>query len=218
VPAVVCVRGRAPCECGAPPLMRRGVHSPPRSLGNNEDKFYTDWEESFDAFDQMGLHENLLRGIYGYGAWGGEEARRSGYCSARCQPPSGAARPAQQRTQRVALFSVGFGGQGRASSAARCTVSRHAGGLEPASHSRCSACSQSHMTVSSRCLAAAGVGCGAEEGAGSESSAAPFAPRFVTFCGPAQHCSIMQHALCMVNMGFGALRKARPSCCMRSSF
>ena len=37
------------------------------SLQNNEDKFYTDWEESFDSFDQMNLHENLLRGIYAYG-------------------------------------------------------------------------------------------------------------------------------------------------------
>eukprot|EP00798_Chlamydomonas_sp_ICE-L_P017387 gene17387-23690_t len=36
-------------------------------LQNNEDKFYTDWEESFDSFDQMNLHENLLRGIYAYG-------------------------------------------------------------------------------------------------------------------------------------------------------
>jgi translation initiation factor 4A len=39
------------------------------SLSNNEDKFYTDWEESFDSFDQMNLHENLLRGIYAYGAF-----------------------------------------------------------------------------------------------------------------------------------------------------
>jgi translation initiation factor 4A len=29
--------------------------------------FFTEWEESFDSFDQMGLHENLLRGIYSYG-------------------------------------------------------------------------------------------------------------------------------------------------------
>lgn len=36
-------------------------------LGSNADKFYTDWEESFESFDQMGLHENLLRGIYAYG-------------------------------------------------------------------------------------------------------------------------------------------------------
>lgn len=38
------------------------------SLGSNTDSFYTDWEETFDSFDQMGLHENLLRGIYAYGA------------------------------------------------------------------------------------------------------------------------------------------------------
>ena len=41
---------------------------PCHSLSNNEDKFFTDWEETFDSFDQMGLHENLLRGIYAYGA------------------------------------------------------------------------------------------------------------------------------------------------------
>lgn len=30
-------------------------------------EFYTEWEESFDSFDQMNLNENLLRGIYAYG-------------------------------------------------------------------------------------------------------------------------------------------------------
>ena len=35
--------------------------------GNDEEKFYTEWEDSFESFDQMGLHENLLRGIYAYG-------------------------------------------------------------------------------------------------------------------------------------------------------
>jgi translation initiation factor 4A len=39
------------------------------SLTNNTDNFYTDWEESFDSFDQMNLHENLLRGIYAYGGF-----------------------------------------------------------------------------------------------------------------------------------------------------
>jgi len=34
---------------------------------NAEEKFFTDWEETFDSFDQMNLHENLLRGIYAYG-------------------------------------------------------------------------------------------------------------------------------------------------------
>jgi len=29
--------------------------------------FFTEWEETYDSFDQMGLHENLLRGIYAYG-------------------------------------------------------------------------------------------------------------------------------------------------------
>ncbi len=36
------------------------------SLGNTGE-FYKDWEESFDSFDAMGLHENLLRGIYAHG-------------------------------------------------------------------------------------------------------------------------------------------------------
>lgn len=31
------------------------------------DDFFTEWEESYDSFDDMGLHENLLRGIYAYG-------------------------------------------------------------------------------------------------------------------------------------------------------
>lgn len=32
-------------------------------------EFFTDWNESYDSFDQMNLHENLLRGIYAYGAY-----------------------------------------------------------------------------------------------------------------------------------------------------
>lgn len=32
-------------------------------------EFYTEWTESFDSFDQMNLHENLLRGIYAYGEY-----------------------------------------------------------------------------------------------------------------------------------------------------
>ena len=30
-------------------------------------EFFTEWEETFESFDQMGLNENLLRGIYAYG-------------------------------------------------------------------------------------------------------------------------------------------------------
>lgn len=33
----------------------------------DKEAFYTDWEETYESFDQMGLHENLLRGIYAYG-------------------------------------------------------------------------------------------------------------------------------------------------------
>ncbi len=35
----------------------------------DSDTFYTEWEETYDSFDQMGLHENLLRGIYAYGGF-----------------------------------------------------------------------------------------------------------------------------------------------------
>ena len=35
--------------------------------GEGGETFYTEWEESFESFDQMNLHENLLRGIYAYG-------------------------------------------------------------------------------------------------------------------------------------------------------
>lgn len=49
-------------------------------METNKSEFFTEWEESFDAFDQMGLHENLLRGIYAYGegasALGGGAAAR----------------------------------------------------------------------------------------------------------------------------------------------
>ena len=36
-------------------------------IGGEGDTFYTEWEETYESFDQMGLHENLLRGIYAYG-------------------------------------------------------------------------------------------------------------------------------------------------------
>ena len=31
-------------------------------------EYFTDWNETYESFDQMQLHENLLRGIYAYGA------------------------------------------------------------------------------------------------------------------------------------------------------
>jgi hypothetical protein len=48
----------------------------------------SDWTEVAETFDAMGLHENLLRGIYAYGA---------------CQAPPGlvAAAGAQRRTARA---------------------------------------------------------------------------------------------------------------------
>lgn len=29
--------------------------------------FFTEWTDTFASFDEMGLHESLLRGIYAYG-------------------------------------------------------------------------------------------------------------------------------------------------------
>jgi hypothetical protein len=31
------------------------------------DEVFSTWDEAFESFDEMGLHENLLRGIYAYG-------------------------------------------------------------------------------------------------------------------------------------------------------
>ncbi len=31
-------------------------------------EYFTEWNETYESFDQMQLHENLLRGIYAYGA------------------------------------------------------------------------------------------------------------------------------------------------------
>lgn len=36
-------------------------------MNEGGEDFFTEWEDSYDSFDQMGLHENLLRGIYAYG-------------------------------------------------------------------------------------------------------------------------------------------------------
>ena len=44
-----------------------------RRMGETNE-FYTDWTESYDSFDQMNLHENLLRGIFAYGACPGGAA------------------------------------------------------------------------------------------------------------------------------------------------
>lgn len=38
-----------------------------RSLSGEGDDFISTWEEVHETFDVMGLHENLLRGIYAYG-------------------------------------------------------------------------------------------------------------------------------------------------------
>lgn len=55
-------------DCCSDPDRRRTCLACPCSMSSDDnDKFFTEWEETFDSFDQMGLHENLLRGIYAYG-------------------------------------------------------------------------------------------------------------------------------------------------------
>ena len=49
-------------------------------------EFFQEWTESSDSFDQMGLNESLLRGIYAYGA------SRQGFasqCSRMLSTPAG---------------------------------------------------------------------------------------------------------------------------------
>ena len=36
-------------------------------MGDTTNDYFTEWNESSESFDQMNLHENLLRGIYAYG-------------------------------------------------------------------------------------------------------------------------------------------------------
>ncbi len=36
-------------------------------VAEEEEDFTTNWEESVESFDDMGLKEDALRGIYGYG-------------------------------------------------------------------------------------------------------------------------------------------------------
>jgi len=55
------------------PAPQRAPPPSHHSLESKENQFFTEWEESFDSFDQMGLHENLLRGIYAYGELGAFE-------------------------------------------------------------------------------------------------------------------------------------------------
>lgn len=36
-------------------------------LSEEGSDFFTSYDEVYESFDKMGLHENLLRGIYAYG-------------------------------------------------------------------------------------------------------------------------------------------------------
>lgn len=49
------------------PFDSRAYDQKMETLMTDKEAFYTDWEETYESFDQMGLHENLLRGIYAYG-------------------------------------------------------------------------------------------------------------------------------------------------------
>lgn len=40
----------------------------PPCRNQDGEEFFKEWTESSDSFDQMGLHDSLLRGIYAYGA------------------------------------------------------------------------------------------------------------------------------------------------------
>jgi len=56
--------------CGIVLSTARLTTLPPSDASNTNDDgspFYTEWEETYESFDQMNLHENLLRGIYAYG-------------------------------------------------------------------------------------------------------------------------------------------------------
>ena len=61
------------CDCSAMRLRDAGLRrSPSRACHRRHaegGEFWSDWDQSFESFDQMDLHENLLRGIYAYG-WG----------------------------------------------------------------------------------------------------------------------------------------------------
>lgn len=58
---------RARARPGADQARRRRSPVAACRMGETSE-YFTDWNESYESFDQMGLHENLLRGIYAYGA------------------------------------------------------------------------------------------------------------------------------------------------------
>ena len=47
-------------------------HQSKRQNAEGGGEFYSEWEETAESFDQMGLHENLLRGIYAVSRLDGE--------------------------------------------------------------------------------------------------------------------------------------------------
>lgn len=66
---VVCIYG---CDGNLPLTLPRVVSSRGRilyRLNQEGEDFISTWDEVHETFDAMGLHENLLRGIYAYGVW-----------------------------------------------------------------------------------------------------------------------------------------------------
>jgi hypothetical protein len=99
--------------------------------GGEGERFFTEWEETFESFDQMGLHENLLRGIYAYGERRGRQ-QRGGAGAQGCQQGiqnatggrAGGSGSAAGRTtllsRRSSSSSSSSGGGGAAQPAAAC--------------------------------------------------------------------------------------------------
>ena len=80
--------------------------------------FYTDWNETADSFDQMNLHENLLRGIYAVRSFGertrrGEIAQPSPAAARGGSGPSGVAAERAPRGGSLSTLSSCWRGRGR---------------------------------------------------------------------------------------------------------
>ena len=81
-----------------PAALTRSSLSPslhPRRMGETNE-YFTDWNETYESFDQMQLHENLLRGIYAYGAATSRSAAATLVSAAPCQQAGLPAVPPQR--------------------------------------------------------------------------------------------------------------------------
>lgn len=84
--------------------------------GGETNEYFTDWNETYESFDQMNLHENLLRGIYAYGEHGCRASRRNRGRTA--SPGSRIVRgprdpEAAQQQPRAVSAAAGGGGGGK---------------------------------------------------------------------------------------------------------